>query len=96
MIEGVRNATIVHDMTAPEAFPIAQRGLREAIERAVVAEDRARSSNDIGRRYSRRRRRLEWAAPCGSAAPSELASRARPLRADSAFVLIQGIGGSTG
>jgi hypothetical protein len=94
MIGGVRNATVVHDTAAREVFPIAPRGVREAIERALVVEDRAfaqRRWSEIlqssasrvgGLRFGRRR-------------VSSRVARVE-IRADSAFVPIQRIGGSTG
>jgi uncharacterized protein YbjT (DUF2867 family) len=39
LIEGVRNPTLVHDTTALETFDIRPRGLRDAIQRALVNED---------------------------------------------------------
>lgn len=40
LIEGVRNPTLVHDSAALEAFAIRPRGVRDAIGRALVNEDR--------------------------------------------------------
>jgi len=40
LIEGVRNPTLIRDPAAREVFSIRPRGLREAIERALVHEDR--------------------------------------------------------
>jgi hypothetical protein len=95
MIASVRNATVVHDATARETFPIAPRGLREAIERTLLAEDiefaqhnwseilQTSSAQRLGGlRFGRRR----------------VTSRVVhvPVLADSAFVPIQRIGGSTG
>ncbi len=39
MVESLRNETIVHSDAARQAFPIRPRGLPEAIERALIAED---------------------------------------------------------
>lgn len=39
LIEGVRNPTLVQDTAAMDAFDIRPRGLREAIQRALVNED---------------------------------------------------------
>jgi uncharacterized protein YbjT (DUF2867 family) len=40
MLDSLRNETVVHDPTADEAFSVEPRGLSEAIERALAAEDR--------------------------------------------------------
>jgi uncharacterized protein YbjT (DUF2867 family) len=95
MIGSLRNATIVHDAAAREAFAIEPRGLREAIERTLAAEDRAFAETHWsegltppserglgGVRFGRRR----------------VSSRVVPVnrRADSAFAPIERIGGSTG
>lgn len=40
LVSSLRNPTLVEDTTALEAFAIRPRGLREAIERALVNEDR--------------------------------------------------------
>ncbi len=40
MVESLRNETVVHTKTALHAFPVRPRGLREAIARALVNEDR--------------------------------------------------------
>jgi hypothetical protein len=40
LIEGVRNPTLVRDPAALDAFAIRPRGLRDAIRRALVNEDR--------------------------------------------------------
>ncbi len=40
LIEGVRNPTLVRDFSALETFSIRPRGLREAIQRALLNEDR--------------------------------------------------------
>src|SRR5579884_1345339 len=40
MVESLRNETVVHTVAALDAFPVRPRGLREAIGRALVNEDR--------------------------------------------------------
>lgn len=40
LIDSIRNETIVHDHRAPQALGVRPRGLRVAIERALVNEDR--------------------------------------------------------
>lgn len=40
LIDSVRNDTVVEDPAAPKAFPVRPRGIVEAIERALVNEDR--------------------------------------------------------
>lgn len=40
LIEGVRNPTLVHSSAAVDAFEIRPRNLRQAIERALINEDR--------------------------------------------------------
>ena len=95
MVGSMRNATIAHDTAAREAFAIEPRGLREAIERTLAAEDRTFAETHwsetitppeesrVGGIRLRRRR---------------VSSRAVPVnrRADGAFAFIERIGGSTG
>ncbi len=40
LVEGLRNPTVVEDPAALEAFPIRPRGLKDAIARAMLNEDR--------------------------------------------------------
>jgi len=40
LVEGLRNETVVHDPSALTLFPIRPRGLRDAIARALINEDR--------------------------------------------------------
>jgi uncharacterized protein YbjT (DUF2867 family) len=40
MVDSLRNETVVHTVAALETFPVKPRGLREAIARALVNEDR--------------------------------------------------------
>ena len=95
MMGSLRNATIADDAPAREAFAIEPRGLREAIERTLVAEDRAFAET-------------HWSEALAPAARSRLggirfgrrmvSSRVVGVsqRADRAFAPIQRIGGATG
>jgi uncharacterized protein YbjT (DUF2867 family) len=96
LIDSLRNATVVDDDAAVWLFPdIRPRGIREAIERALVNEDQefaatswsdALSSGDT----------LEWGgAKFGSRIVDSRTARV-PYRPEQAFRPIQRIGGATG
>ena len=95
MIGSLRNATVAHDAAAREAFAIEPRGLRDAIERTLMAEDRAFAET----RWS------EALAPTAKSRVGGIRFGRRMVssrvvgvsrRADSAFAHIQRIGGATG
>lgn len=96
LVESLRNATVVCDPSAREAFPVRPRPLREAIRRAVANEDREMAAT-------------RWSDALSSAGPmrswggvrfgtrvvdSRTAALERPPEA--AFAPIQRIGGTTG
>jgi len=96
LVEGLRNPTVVEDKSAWEAFPIRPRGLRQAIERAILNEDRefaetrwsdALSSSGVTPRWGGARfgSRIVDSRTATVNSPPEVA-----------FVPIQRIGGQTG
>ena len=96
LVEGLRNPTVVEDPSALEAFSIRPRGLRQAMARAIVNEDRgfaetrwsdALSSSGLKPRWGGIRfgSRIVDSRTATVIAPSEIA-----------FAPIQRIGGKTG
>ena len=96
LVEGLRNPTVVWDMSAQDAFPIRPRSLAEAIQRAMVNED-----HDFAE--------TRWSDALSSAGPLRGWSGVRfgtrivdsrtaevGLPPDAAFAPIQRIGGETG
>jgi uncharacterized protein YbjT (DUF2867 family) len=94
MVHSLRNETIVQTPAA-EIFPVRPRGLRDAVERALVNEDRefaeTRWSDALPRRAPRRWRGTAFGRRFVS---SRVIRVARPP--DRAFAAIQRIGGRTG
>ena len=95
MIASMRNATIVDDATARETFRITPCGLREAIERALVAEDRAFAQRQWSEVFDASSASRIGGLRLGRRRVSSRVARV-DARAESAFVPIQRIGGSTG
>jgi uncharacterized protein YbjT (DUF2867 family) len=95
LVEGLRNETVVRSDASLEAFPIRPRGVRGAVQRALIDEDR-----DFAQ--------MRWSDAFPSAAPAGAAptafgrrlvtSRVLRVHADArdAFDPIQRIGGHTG
>jgi uncharacterized protein YbjT (DUF2867 family) len=96
LVEGLRNPTVVEDLSALEAFSIRPRGLRQAMVRALLNEDRsfaetrwfdACSSSGLKPRWGGARfgSRIVDSQTATASAPPEMA-----------FAPIQRIGGRTG
>jgi hypothetical protein len=95
LIESLRNDTLVRDGSAREAFPIRPRGVRHAIERALVNEDREFAETRWSDALSAHRGRNWGGVTFGRRA---VASRRIDIAASPArtFAPIQRIGGKTG
>jgi len=95
MMGSLRNPTVVVDAAARTTFPIEPRGLREAIELTLAAEDRV-----FAERYWSETLAPAPAARLGGVRVGRRRVSSRAVRvnrrAASAFVPIQRIGGSTG
>ncbi len=95
MVESLRNETVVRTSDAARAFPVRPRGLPEAIERALVNEDREFAET----RWSDAlptQRPLRWGGI--SFGRRQVSSRAMSVRRspEDAFESIRRIGGRTG
>jgi hypothetical protein len=95
LIESLRNDTLVDDGSARGAFPIRPRGFREAIERALVNEDREFAETRWSDALSASPRRNWGGVTFGQRA---VASRTVRVAASpqQTFAPIQQIGGKTG
>jgi uncharacterized protein YbjT (DUF2867 family) len=95
MADSLRNETTVHDRAAAEEFSVKPRGLGEAIEHALAAEDREFTATRWSETLARASKRRLGGAPFG---PRMVSSRVVRVNTgtDTAFVPIQRIGGRTG
>jgi uncharacterized protein YbjT (DUF2867 family) len=96
ILESVRSPTIVRDRRAEWVFPVRPRGVREAIRRALVNEDREFAATRWNDTFSAT---TGGGAPVGIAAGRRIVdSRARAVAVppDRAFAPIRRIGGSVG
>jgi hypothetical protein len=96
LIEGVRNPTLVRDSSALEAFSIRPRSLREAIQRALVHEDREFAETRWSDAFSSGGEPPQWGGKRfgGRIVDSRVVQVNVP--AGVAFAPIQRIGGQTG
>ena len=96
LIEGVRNPTLVHDTSSLQVFDIQPRGFRDAIQRALVNEDRELAETRWSDALSSGSEPTKWGGVrFGSRiVDSRVANVDVPLEA--AFAPIQRIGGQTG
>ena len=96
LVEGLRNETVVTDPSAQELFSVRPRGVREAVARALVNEDRAfaetRWSDALS---SGPAMRAYGGAAVGSRLVDSRAARV-PLSPEAAFAPIMRIGGRQG
>jgi uncharacterized protein YbjT (DUF2867 family) len=95
LVEGLRNETVVRSAASLEAFPIRPRGLRGAVDRALMNEDLDFAETSWSDAFA--------SAPSTAVAPTAVGRRlvsSRMLRVDAdasdAFDPIQRIGGHTG
>ena len=95
LISSIRNATVVRDRRALEAFSIRPRGLRESIARAIAAADSPAGAN---RWSDSRSAGLAAPALVNAAAPALVDVRETVVTASlsAAFAPIRRIGGETG
>ncbi|MBV9263202.1 MAG: SDR family oxidoreductase [Candidatus Eremiobacteraeota bacterium] len=96
LIESLRNPTLVRDPSALDAFGIRPRGLREAISRALVNEDRAFAQTRWSDAYSSSGKMRTWAdVRLGTRIVDSRAVDVRVPPSD-AFTPIRRLGGTTG
>jgi uncharacterized protein YbjT (DUF2867 family) len=95
MADSLRNETTVHDPAAAEEFSVKPRGLGEAIEHALAAEDREFAETRWSERLTRAPKPRLGGVPFGRRMVNSRVVRVN-RRANAAFVPIQRIGGRTG
>jgi hypothetical protein len=95
MVDSLRNETVVHDPTAHQEFAIRPRGLGEAIEEALAAEDREFMQTHWSETLTPAARPRLGGVAYGRRMVSSRVVRVN-RRANAAFVPIQDIGGQTG
>jgi uncharacterized protein YbjT (DUF2867 family) len=96
LIEGVRNPTLVHDTAALDAFDVRPRGLRDAIQRALVNEDHEFAETRWSDAFSSGSEPTQWGGVrFGSRIVDSRVARV-DVPAKAAFAPIQRIGGQTG
>jgi hypothetical protein len=95
MLDSLRNETVVHDPTAEEAFSVEPRGLSEAIERALAAEDRDLTETHWSQAPASTSRSRLGGTKHGRRIVSSRDVRVN-RRANIAFGRVERIGGATG
>jgi uncharacterized protein YbjT (DUF2867 family) len=95
MLDSLRNETVVHDPTADEAFSVEPRGLSEAIERALAAEDRELAETHWSQAPASTSKARLGGTKHGRRIVSSRVVRVN-RRANVAFGRIERIGGATG
>ncbi|HVB35149.1 MAG TPA: DUF2867 domain-containing protein [Patescibacteria group bacterium] len=96
LIEGLRNETVVRDPSALAAFPIRPRGMREAIARALVREDRQFALTRWSDAVSSQGRPPAWGGERFGSRIVDTRLAHVPLPPQAAFTPIERIGGDTG
>ncbi|HVB99217.1 MAG TPA: DUF2867 domain-containing protein [Candidatus Dormibacteraeota bacterium] len=96
LIEGLRNETVVRDPAALAAFPVRPRGMRAAIARALVHEDRQFALTRWSDAMSSQRRRPAWGGERFGSRIVDTRVAHVPLSPPAAFAPIERIGGDTG
>lgn len=95
MVDSLRNETIVRDPSARARFPVKPRGLSEAIERALAAEDEQFAQTRWSQALPPRSTFRLGGAPFGRRRVSSRVVRVN-RHVNLAFAAIQRIGGATG
>ena len=96
LIEGVRNPTLVRDTAALDAFDIQPRGLREAIQRALVNEDQQFAETRWSDALSSGSEPQTWGGVRFGSRIVDSRVASVDVTPDVAFAPIQRIGGETG
>ncbi len=95
MVDSLRNETIVHDPVAHETFSVKPRGLGEAIEHALAAEDREFAQTRWSEKLTPTSKARLGGVAFGRRMVNSRVARVN-RRANVAFVPIQEIGGHSG
>ncbi|MDA1316197.1 MAG: SDR family oxidoreductase [Acidobacteria bacterium] len=96
LIDSLRNATVVHDKRALDVFPIRPRNLRQAIERALVNEDREFAQTRWSDALSSSGASSSWGGIRVGSRIVDTRSIDVPVSVEQAFSPIRRIGGDTG
>jgi uncharacterized protein YbjT (DUF2867 family) len=96
LIDSVRNETVVTDEAALDAFPIRPRGIREAIARALVNEDREFAETRWSDALSSKGGQQPWGGSRFGSRFVDSRSVHVSVPPDRAFAPIRRIGGTTG
>ena len=96
LIEGMRNPTLVRDRSAASAFAIRPRGIAEAIERAIIHEDRQFARTKWFEAYSAGGFEQGWGGKRFGNRIVDSRVAEVELPPEAAFAPIQRIGGNTG
>ncbi len=96
LVEGLRNPTVVEKPSALEAFPIRPRGLKEAISRAMLNEDRETAETCWSDALSSSGAKPQWGGVRFGSRIVDSRTATLNVPAEAAFAPIQRIGGKTG
>lgn len=96
LIRGVRNETVVLDISAQEEFDIQPRGIREAIERAMINEDDQFASTHWSDALGSKSLQHQWWGEVFGARLVDTYARRLPYPPNLVFRPIQCIGGENG
>ncbi|MCL4194991.1 MAG: DUF2867 domain-containing protein, partial [Thermoguttaceae bacterium] len=96
LVEGLRNPTVVEDPAALEAFPIRPRGLKDAIARAMLNEDREFAETRWADALSSGSHAPAWGGVRFGSRIVDSRTATVGVPAEAAFAPIQRIGGKTG
>ncbi len=96
LVEGLRNPTVVEDPAALEAFPIRPRGLKDAIARAMLNEDREFAETRWADAFSSGSHAPAWGGVRFGSRIVDSRTATVDVPVQAAFAPIQRIGGQTG
>ena len=96
LVDSLRNETVVQDHSAQEVFGVRPRGLREAIERALISEDQEFAATRWSDALSSKGQVTSWGGKRYGSRLVDSRSTYVPYPPASAFLPIRRIGGATG
>jgi len=96
LIEGVRNPTLVHDTSALDTFTVRPRGLHDAIQRALIHEDREIAETRWSDALSAGSEPRRWGGTRFGSRIVDSRVVVVDVPPEAAFAPIQQIGGKTG
>ncbi len=96
LVEGLRNPTVVEDPCALDAFPVRPRGLRDAIARAMLNEDREFAQTRWSDALSSGGQLPRWGGARFGSRIVDSRTATVHVTPERAFAPIQRIGGQTG